>query len=312
MKETASAAKSFLKLSEKLRACQRNISKFNPNYPDVKKAQKIAQFAKEAQAQHEKLIDEMQAQNFAHPLNLVADNEVVARHMLGDTIAQFQGFAEKLGVLKTSLGVLRTKEALQRDKTRALDCARLAHRMASGLSKLFSGSAFQGNISIGEVLRQVKEDQQGKLDLDGSTVSLQVNPIQEKASFEPNLLYWSVSELVGNSLKSLLVAKLESKGVVSVKNYLKGKEHVIEVSDNGVGIKPELLEGEKNILSGYRGFFHEHNILSSGKILPNIKRVVEQHGGRLEVESKYGHGATFRIILPKGKASKPNWSLRKK
>jgi signal transduction histidine kinase len=32
--------------------------------------------------------------------------------------------------------------------------------------------------------------------------------------------------------------------------------------------------------------------------LPIAQRAVEEHGGRVEVDSRSGHGATFTIILP--------------
>jgi signal transduction histidine kinase len=71
----------------------------------------------------------------------------------------------------------------------------------------------------------------------------------------------------------------------------------IEVADNGVGIR---LQERKRI---FERFYRADDLLSrhtegTGLGLAIAKRIVEAHGGRLEVESQEGKGSTFRIELP--------------
>ena len=73
----------------------------------------------------------------------------------------------------------------------------------------------------------------------------------------------------------------------------------IEVGDSGEGISPENL---KNI---FRPFFTTRagpdrpaNGSGSGVGLAFCRRVVDAHGGRIEVESQLGKGTTFRLRLP--------------
>lgn len=68
-------------------------------------------------------------------------------------------------------------------------------------------------------------------------------------------------------------------------------EAVLEVSDTGVGIPPELLG---HLFEP----FYTTKDAGTGLGLSVCRRIVEAHGGRLSVESKPGRGSTFRIHLP--------------
>jgi signal transduction histidine kinase len=77
----------------------------------------------------------------------------------------------------------------------------------------------------------------------------------------------------------------------------KGSGVAIEVADNGVGIRPQE---RKRI---FERFYRADDLLSrhtegTGLGLAIAKRIVEAHGGRIEVESQEGKGSTFRIELP--------------
>ncbi len=70
-----------------------------------------------------------------------------------------------------------------------------------------------------------------------------------------------------------------------------GPVSVIRISDNGPGIPADLLE------KVFEPFFSTKEE-GTGLGLSIAVRVVEQHGGRLAVESVEGHGTTFIITLP--------------
>jgi signal transduction histidine kinase len=75
-----------------------------------------------------------------------------------------------------------------------------------------------------------------------------------------------------------------------VGNYL-----ILAVTDNGIGI--DLVKHEKKIFSLFKRL-HE-NIEGSGVGLYIVKRIMEFNQGRVEVESKLGQGATFKVYFPK-------------
>jgi signal transduction histidine kinase len=73
---------------------------------------------------------------------------------------------------------------------------------------------------------------------------------------------------------------------------LSGDELWIRVQDNGSGIEAERLG---------RVFdpFHTSKDSGTGLGLAISRKVVEAHGGALDVESTLGAGTTFSITLPK-------------
>src|SRR5213594_2384045 len=67
---------------------------------------------------------------------------------------------------------------------------------------------------------------------------------------------------------------------------------VITVADTGFGI-------EKNDLPKiFQPFFTAKKGRGLGLGLPICKRIVKNHGGRIDVESEPGHGTTFKLYLP--------------
>ena len=80
------------------------------------------------------------------------------------------------------------------------------------------------------------------------------------------------------------------KGVISIRLGLAENKAVIEITDNGIGIKNNLKE---NI------FDPKFSTLSStsGLGLPICKRIVEFYGGDLSFTTKVGEGSCFRIVF---------------
>jgi signal transduction histidine kinase len=69
---------------------------------------------------------------------------------------------------------------------------------------------------------------------------------------------------------------------------------VIRVSDNGPGI-PESIQDKV-----FQPFFSTKEE-GTGLGLSIATRIIQDHGGRLDLESKKNEGATFIISLPLGK-----------
>ena len=79
-----------------------------------------------------------------------------------------------------------------------------------------------------------------------------------------------------------------------------GPEIVVSVADQGPGIAPEYQERI------FERFFRVEpdgmSVSGAGLGLAICRRFVELHGGRIEVVSAVGQGATFRFTLPLGDA----------
>jgi signal transduction histidine kinase len=76
-----------------------------------------------------------------------------------------------------------------------------------------------------------------------------------------------------------------------------GRNVAIEVVDNGPGVRSH---DRKKI---FERFYRGDNLLSrrtegTGLGLAIAKKIVEAHGGRIELDTKMGEGSTFRVIIP--------------
>ena len=70
-----------------------------------------------------------------------------------------------------------------------------------------------------------------------------------------------------------------------------GGSIVLEVEDTGTGIAPEVQE---RLFDPF--FSTKEN--GTGLGLPIAAKIIDQHQGRLDFETRLGHGSVFRIILP--------------
>jgi len=86
---------------------------------------------------------------------------------------------------------------------------------------------------------------------------------------------------------------IEDKGDIYIKTYTDDGYIVIELSDTGKGIPKEILD---KIFDP--GFTTKGAGVGTGLGLSIVYQIIEEHKGRIEVESELGKGTTFRIKLP--------------
>ena len=98
--------------------------------------------------------------------------------------------------------------------------------------------------------------------------------------------------LVGNAIK------FTEQGTVTVEAEDSGEQVVLRVIDTGIGIP------EEDLASVFDNF-HQVDSSSTRKIhgsglgLAIVRRLVELHGGTVDVESELGSGSCFRLLLPR-------------
>ena len=86
---------------------------------------------------------------------------------------------------------------------------------------------------------------------------------------------------------------IEEKGEITIKTYQAGKSVVVEISDTGVGISEDDLEHI------FDPFFTTKEVgKGTGLGLSVVYGIIENHCGKIEVETQVGKGSTFRVILP--------------
>ncbi|MBI2031757.1 MAG: PAS domain-containing protein [Candidatus Levybacteria bacterium] len=108
-----------------------------------------------------------------------------------------------------------------------------------------------------------------------------------------------VAQVINNLLSNSLKFTPENGKITILTRMINGSQGVkISVSDTGIGIPKEK---QKDIFVK----FHQveknqtkNSPDSTGLGLYIVKRIVEAHGGTIEVESEEGHGTTISFVLP--------------
>jgi signal transduction histidine kinase len=194
---------------------------------------------------------------------------------------------------------VKTEEILQRAKVRSDEAIQLTNNVLK-ISKL----KLLDEVSLEKIdLKAVLCDIYQKLKVVIQTKNINYNfsdnrPENTFINGDKHLIEMAFSNLLGNAVKYT-----ESNGTVKVRiNELDQHIH-IEIIDNGIGIPAKDV---KNI---FKDFYRASNIKDktyegSGLGLSIVKKIIERHGGNIEVESpscigsEESPGTSFTITLP--------------
>ncbi len=104
----------------------------------------------------------------------------------------------------------------------------------------------------------------------------------------------AVDEITRNLIHNAV--KYSFQGVVNVRLAVKDQSIIFQVSDSGIGISEEDLQ------QIFKEFYRTANAKAfeegSGLGLSLVKRLVEEHGGTIAVESQLNQGTTFTVSMP--------------
>lgn len=109
---------------------------------------------------------------------------------------------------------------------------------------------------------------------------------------DPERVHQILVNLIGNAIK------YSNSGTIKGQIYKNQKQMVVDIADNGIGIK---LEDQKHLFEKfYRASNTDQAINSSGTGLGLYisKKITELMGGKIWFESEVGKGSTFHMSLP--------------
>ena len=104
----------------------------------------------------------------------------------------------------------------------------------------------------------------------------------------PNHLNQAFMNLLVNAVHAI-----QGPGQILVKTRFRNDSAVIEIRDTGTGIPEENLE---RIFDP--GFTTKQSGVGTGLGLSIVYQIIQDHRGKVEVESRVGQGSTFRLTLP--------------
>ncbi len=155
------------------------------------------------------------------------------------------------------------------------------------LQQLANQPALQVNLL--EVLQEVMQDIQPQINACQAIIQVEVEAATE-VQFYPKNLRSVLYNLLSNALK---YRSPERGLVVKINSTQTEAWTILSVEDNGLGLKPAQLS---KLFTMFRRF-HSH-VEGSGVGLFMVKRMVENHGGKIEVKSKAGAGSVFMVYFP--------------
>ena len=121
--------------------------------------------------------------------------------------------------------------------------------------------------------------------------------VEIKKSYDENIPYiqcysGQLSQVFMNIFSNAIQA-IEGKGTISVKTQLSGDEAEIIISDSGKGIPDDILD---NI---FDPFYTTKEVgKGTGLGLSISYGIIQEHNGRIDVESELSKGSTFKISIP--------------
>ncbi len=123
---------------------------------------------------------------------------------------------------------------------------------------------------------------------------LLLNELQKESPMvlaDENRLSQILFNLVGNALR------YTQEGSVAITGKLQEDMMTVTVTDTGIGIPEDRLD---SLFEYYEqsGLSPEREYTGTGLGLPISRKLVELHGGKLEVASKVGQGSAFTFSLP--------------
>jgi two-component system sensor histidine kinase/response regulator len=209
-----------------------------------------------------------------------------ASHDLGAPLRAMDGF---LQALDEDFG-----DRLQAGERKYLDASRrAAARMRSLLDALLvyaglSRPVASTIVDCGAIAAQVRDDLRDRMELTRATID--VGPLPSVQG-DPDRLYQLFLNLVSNAIK-FHRPEVAPHVAVSVEETAEGR--VFRVSDNGIGLDAEHAG---SIFEAFRRLHSTKQFEGTGLGLAICRQIVEQHGGRIWVESEPDKGSTFLFTL---------------
>ena len=105
------------------------------------------------------------------------------------------------------------------------------------------------------------------------------------------MLFHVFENLLSNAIKFCP----DEGGIIRVSCRREADGVTVVVADNGAGMSEET---KKHIFEAFYQGDTSHKAEGNGLGLPLVRRIVELHGGRVDVESALGRGTAFTVRLP--------------
>ncbi len=115
------------------------------------------------------------------------------------------------------------------------------------------------------------------------------------APMDSESMHECLTNLVGNAIDACRMSDNKNGCRVRVRTFEKNETIVYEIVDNGCGMDYEVKQ------KVFTTFFTTKGLGGTGLGLLMTKKIIQEHGGTIDLESEAEKGSTFRITLPRSR-----------
>jgi signal transduction histidine kinase len=142
--------------------------------------------------------------------------------------------------------------------------------------------------SINDICREVADLCHDQIEAKKATLHLDLEAQLPWIQADPQGVHRCLLNLLTNAIDAIE----EDRGEIRLATHVAGESILISVEDNGVGIPPEARH------QIFEVFYSTKGNRGTGLGLAVTRKIVEEHGGRIAVDSAPGQGSRFTIRLP--------------
>ena len=144
------------------------------------------------------------------------------------------------------------------------------------------------DVDVGDLINQVVEELMPPDDM-----IITVGEGMPKLQTNPTMMRQVFANLIGNGIR---YRNIEKDGLISITVKNIDQYYQFIVKDNGVGIDPQFHE---KIFGMFQTLAPRDKSESTGVGLTIVKKIIQYHGGIIDLDSQVGQGASFIFTWPK-------------
>ncbi|MBI5664395.1 MAG: PAS domain S-box protein [Nitrospirae bacterium] len=220
-----------------------------------------------------------------HSERMAALGELAARvaHEIRNPLISIGGFARRLE--KKLSGDIQ-----EYAKIIVNEVSRLENILKEILGFVKSSRVNKSNVNINDLLAGIVDFISPEMDERHNTIITEFSEQPIIAVIDPDRIREAILNIFTNA------AQATDHGTITVKTMFEDNEAVIELTDTGCGIREEDLK------SIFNPFFTTKP-QGTGLGLAVTHKIIQEHDGKVKVESVWGGGTAFRIYLPARRTS---------
>ncbi len=153
-------------------------------------------------------------------------------------------------------------------------------------------------VNPNDIVRDILSLYQGAAQQDGITLVAELDDAVAPAPLDSEEIHTCLANLVSNALDA---CKMSEKKVCRISIVCREENNclVFEVADEGSGMDYEIKQ------KVFTNFFTTKGSGGTGMGLLLTRKIVQEHGGKITVESTPGEGSLFRLVFPRDRLPQP-------